>query len=76
MATLKERVAVLFKTTAHKKIFANPKGEFFTSENIGKLSLKPGEKLTPFDRADFKRPAKKAAPKLPITGAENKVEKQ
>jgi len=76
MATLKERVAVLFETTAHKKIFANPKGEFFTSENIGKMSLKPGEKLTHFDRDDFKKPAKNAVPKVPVTGAVNEPKKQ
>lgn len=40
----------LFATTAHEVLWANPKGEFFTSENIGSLSLKKDEKLTKFER--------------------------
>ncbi|MDP2060371.1 MAG: hypothetical protein U1C58_06265 [Flavobacteriaceae bacterium] len=59
MATIKERAASVFETTAHDKLFANKKGEFFTSENLGNLSLKPGEKLIPFVRDEFTKASKK-----------------
>ena len=49
--TLKQTAAQLFASTAHQVLWANPKGEFFTSENIGNLSLKPGQKLEKFERA-------------------------
>ena len=48
--TLKQTAAQLFASTAHQVLWANPKGEFFTSENIGNLSLKPGQKLEKFER--------------------------
>lgn len=48
--TLKQTAAQLFANTAHEVLWANPKGEFFTSENIGGLSLKPGQKLEKFER--------------------------
>lgn len=49
--TNKQAAEKLFATTAHDVLWANKKGEFFTSENIGTLSLKPGEKLEKFERA-------------------------
>lgn len=48
--TNKQTAEKLFASTAHNVLFANPKGEFFTSENIGSLSLKPGQKLEKFER--------------------------
>ena len=48
--TNKQAAEKLFASTAHNVLFANPKGEFFTSENIGALSLKPGQKLEKFER--------------------------
>ena len=48
--TNKQAAEKLFASTAHNVLFANPKGEFFTSENIGSLSLKPGQKLEKFER--------------------------
>lgn len=50
--TIKQAAAKLFASTTHQKLWANPKGEFFTSENIGKISLKKGEVLTKFERND------------------------
>ena len=48
--TNKQAAEKLFATTAHDVLFANPLGEFFTSENLGNLSLKPGQKLEKFER--------------------------
>ena len=48
--TNKQTAEKLFATTAHDVLFANPEGEFFTSENNGALSLKPGQKLEKFER--------------------------
>ena len=48
--TNKQTAATLFAATAHQVLWANPKGEFFTSENLGSLSLKPGQKLEKFER--------------------------
>ena len=42
----KQTAEKLFASTTHDVLWANPKGEFFTSENIGSLSLKAGQKLT------------------------------
>ena len=42
----------LFASTTHDVLWANPKGEFFTSENLGSLSLKAGQKLTKFERTE------------------------
>ncbi len=50
--TLKQRADRLFAKSVHKKLWANPRGEFFSSENLGKLSLKKGETLTPFVRGE------------------------
>lgn len=49
--TFKQTADSLFAKTAHDVLWANPKGEFFTSENIGNLSLKPGQKLQKFERS-------------------------
>ena len=48
--TNKQAAEKLFATTAHEVLYANPKGEFFTTENTGALSLKPGQKLEKFKR--------------------------
>lgn len=48
--TLKQAAEKLFATTAYQVLWANPKGEFFTSDNIAALSLKPGQKLEKFER--------------------------
>lgn len=50
--TKKQTAETLFASTAHDVLWANPKGEFFTSENIGKLSLNVGQKLTKFERTE------------------------
>ena len=50
--TNKQTAIQLFASTAHDVLWANPKGEFFTSENIGKLSLKAGQKLEKFERTE------------------------
>lgn len=50
--TIKQAAAKLFASTTHNELWANPKGEFFTSENIGEISLKKGEILTRFERTD------------------------
>lgn len=52
--TLKQAADALFASTAHNLLWANPKGEFFTSENTGNLSLKAGQKLTKFERPEEK----------------------
>lgn len=48
--SFEQRASNLFATTSHNILFANPKGEFFTSENIGRLSLVKDEKLIKFER--------------------------
>jgi hypothetical protein len=48
--TLQEEANSLFASTSHKVLWGNPAGEFFTSENIGLLSLKPKQTLTKFER--------------------------
>jgi hypothetical protein len=52
--TNKQAAEKLFTSTTHNILWANKKGEFFTSENIGSLSLKPGEKLEKFERTSEK----------------------
>jgi hypothetical protein len=42
----------LFASTNHQVLFANPRGEFFTTENIGELSLKPKEVLMKLERPE------------------------
>lgn len=49
--TNKQAADALFASTAHDTLWANPAGEFFTTENTGSLSLKKGEKLEKFERA-------------------------
>ncbi len=48
--TNKQAAEKLFASTTHDVLFANKKGEFFTSENLGTMSLKSGEKLEKFER--------------------------
>ena len=48
----KQTAEKLFASTTHDVLWANPKGEFFTSENLGSLSLKAGQKLTKFERSE------------------------
>ncbi len=48
--TLQEEANKVFALTSHQTLWGNPKGEFFTSENIGTLSLKPKEVLKKFER--------------------------
>jgi hypothetical protein len=50
--TIKQTAQELFASTTHQELWANPKGEFFTSENIGALSLEAGEKLIKFERPE------------------------
>jgi hypothetical protein len=49
----------LFASTNHQVLFANPRGEFFTTENIGELSLKPKEVLMKLERPEETTEAKK-----------------
>lgn len=49
---IKQTAIQLFASTAHDVLWANPKGEFFTSENIGKLSLEADQKLEKFERTE------------------------
>lgn len=54
----KQAAAKLFASSTHNVLWANienPKQEFFTSENLGLLSLKSGEKLTKFERPEEKK---------------------
>lgn len=48
--TNKQTATQLFASTTHDKLWANPKGEFFTSENLGVQSLKKGQTLEKFER--------------------------
>lgn len=48
--SIKQAADALFASTSHDVLWANPKGEFFTSENICDLSLKAGQKSTKFER--------------------------
>lgn len=48
----KQTAEKLFASTTHDVLWANLKGEFFTSENLGSLSLKAGQKLTKFERTE------------------------
>jgi hypothetical protein len=50
--TNKKTAETLFASTAHNVLWANPKGEFFTSENLGALSLKTGQELEKFERKE------------------------
>lgn len=50
--SIKQAADALFASTAHNVLWANPKGEFFTSENICALSLKAGQKSTKYERVE------------------------
>lgn len=50
--TLKQEADKLFASTSYEVLWGSPAGEFFTSEKFGTLSLKPGQKLTKFERPD------------------------
>ncbi|WP_268848141.1 hypothetical protein [Flavobacterium aestivum] len=52
--TLKQEADKLFASTSHEVLFASPAGEFFTSEKIGSLSIKAGEKLIKFEKTETK----------------------
>lgn len=47
--TIKQEAEKLLATSNYDVLYANPKGEFFTSENLGQLTLEKGEKLTKFE---------------------------
>ncbi|CAM2903941.1 hypothetical protein [Flavobacterium frigoris] len=67
--TNKQTAATLFASTTHDVLWANPKGEFFTSENIGTLSLKAGQKLTKFERTEEVTEDDKAVKPMTATDA-------
>lgn len=48
--SIKQTAEKLFAKSTHDVLWSNPKGEFFTSENIGALSLKTGQTLTKHER--------------------------
>lgn len=48
--TNKQIAEELFASTSHNVLWANPAGEFFSSENMGSLSVKEGQKLEKFER--------------------------
>lgn len=50
--TLKQEADKLFASASYKVLWGSPAGEFFTSEKLGTLSLKPGQKLIKFERPD------------------------
>jgi hypothetical protein len=50
--SIKQAADALFASTAYNVLWSNLKGEFFTSENTGSLSLKKGEKLTKHERSE------------------------
>lgn len=52
--TNKQAAEKLFASTTHNVLWSNPKGEFFTSENIGALSLQAGQKLEKHERPQEK----------------------
>lgn len=59
----KQAAEKLFSQTAHNVLWSNPKGEFFTSENLGFLSLKNGQSLTKHIRpAEITEESKEAKP--------------
>lgn len=57
---IKQEAEKLLATSNHDVLWANPKGEFFTSKNLGKLTLKEGETLTKFERTADVQEAPKA----------------
>ncbi len=48
-----EKALEIFIKTGAEKLFCNPKGEYFTQENLAKNSLEKGEKLTTIHRKDI-----------------------
>ena len=52
--TLKQEADKLFASTTHEVLWGSPAGEFFTSEKIGRLSLKEGQKLIKFEKTETK----------------------
>ena len=70
----KQTAEKLFASTTHDVLWANPKGEFFTSENIGSLSLKAGQKLTKFERTE-KSEKEAADVKLPELNIKDTIAK-
>lgn len=47
---LENQAKKIFSQSSHDELWANPKGEFFSSKNHAELSLKKGEKVTSFKR--------------------------
>ncbi len=47
---LQDQAKQIFSQSSHDELWANPKGEFFSSKNLAELSLKKGEKVTSFKR--------------------------
>ncbi|REH00274.1 hypothetical protein [Flavobacterium aquicola] len=52
--TLKQEADKLFASTSYEVLWGSPAGEFFTSEKIGSLSLKEGQKLIKFEKTETK----------------------
>lgn len=52
--TLKQEADKLFASTSYEVLWGSPTGEFFTSEKIGSLNLKEGEKLIKFEKTETK----------------------
>jgi hypothetical protein len=52
--TLKQEADKLFASTSHEVLWGSPAGEFFTCDKIGSLTLKEGEKLIKFEKAEKK----------------------
>jgi len=58
---VKTKARKLFKDNGYEKLYVNKKGEFFTSENLAKLSVKDPKKelqvITPADVTEPKKPS-------------------
>ncbi|QTV06052.1 hypothetical protein [Faecalibacter bovis] len=50
---MKDQAQKIFSHSSYKELWANPSGEFFSSENLAKLSLKADEKLVHFKRDEI-----------------------
>jgi hypothetical protein len=48
---LKQTANELFASTTHNVLFANPRGEFFSSKNMGQIGLGSDEELVEFNRS-------------------------
>ena len=56
---VKEKAKKLFGQNDYKELYVNKKGEFFTNENLAKLSVKdPKKELAVLKREDYVEPAK------------------